>query len=76
MSGLFLHDEDPECRAQRLAKYARYRASMKGWQRMLRYNASPAKRLASQRYRDTHPSTPASYQLESGGWRHPVRVEL
>ena len=49
---------------RRLAKYARYRNSMKGWERTRRYNSSPAHRQACQRYRDSHVRGPESCQRE------------
>jgi hypothetical protein len=61
-------------RTRRLAKYARYDASPRGALRRMRYNASPAHLLANRRWRETHPRSPASYQLASGYWRNPVRV--
>jgi hypothetical protein len=64
-----------ERRARRLAKYARYNASPKGMLRNQTYSTSTANMLASRRWRETHPRTPASYQLASGHWRNPVRVD-
>lgn len=69
-----MKDDDEQRQARRLAKYARYRVSVKGWQRTLKYNASPAHLLACRRWRETHPRTEASYQTASGHWRNPIRI--
>src|SRR2546425_6837407 len=45
-------------RDRRLAQYARYRASVKGWQRTRRYNSSVAHQEAGRRWRYTHYADP------------------
>jgi hypothetical protein len=61
-------------RQRRLARYARYRASVKGWQRTMRYNLSQAHRDAAARYRATHARGEQSYQLSSGLWTNLSKV--
>ena len=55
-------------RDRRLAQYARYRASVKGWQRTRRYNSSVAHQEAGRRWRYTHYADPdrGSYRLDNG----------
>jgi hypothetical protein len=57
---------DKEREERRLAKYRRYRGSLKGWERMRRYNAGPAARAAQRRYRATLVQSEYSYQRDGG----------
>jgi len=62
-------------RDRRLASYARYRASAKGWERTRRYNDSFAHQEACRRYRESHCRGPLSYQTHAGRWVGLMKVD-
>lgn len=62
-------------RQRRLAKYARYRNSVKGLLRTRRYNTSPAKKAADRRYGLSHVRGSESYQNHNGRWRGLMRID-
>ncbi len=60
---------------RRLAKYARYRASQRGWERTYRYNNGVAHQQACERWRLSHIRGPESYQDHNGRWRGLMKVD-
>jgi len=67
-------------RERRLESYRRYRDSAKGMLRTRRYNASAKHAACCRLYREWHPRTEASYQMQSGRcgsifWVNPLKID-
>lgn len=67
-------------RERRLESYRRYRDSAKGVFRTRRYNASAKHAACCRRYREWHPRTEASYQVQNArcgslSWVNPLKID-